>query len=121
MQGSPQEFSFPNRRCPGPRSQQHGKSHRIVEVQINSGGMERITTPCRAINRCVDVEQETWDRKNENENKFKQRFLKDQAVPKDIKKTLNSALLCLTQCFINIFKTSFKSMSYVRSVNIPKS
>lgn len=48
--------------------------------------MERITTPCRAINRCVDVEQETWDRKNENENKFKQRFLKAQAVPKDIKK-----------------------------------
>lgn len=75
MQGSPQEFSSPNKRwMPRPKEPANGKSHRIVEIQINSGGMERITTPCRAINRCVDVEQETWDRKNENENKFKQRF-----------------------------------------------
>lgn len=38
--------------------QKSGKSYRNVEVQVNSRGMERITAPCRAINRCVDVEQE---------------------------------------------------------------
>ena len=31
-----------------------------------------ITTPYRAINRCVDVEQETWGKQNDNENMFKE-------------------------------------------------
>lgn len=46
--------------------QQNGKSYRNIEVQVNSKGMKRFTAPYRAINRCVDVDQETWGQKNEN-------------------------------------------------------
>ena len=61
------------RRFSGPGIQQNGKSYGNIEVQVNTRKMKRFTAPFRAINRCVDVEQETWDqKKNENEKKYKE-------------------------------------------------
>ena len=57
-----------------------------VEIQINSEGTDRITTPYRAINGCVDVEQETWAWNMRMKTNSKQRFFKEQADPKNIKK-----------------------------------
>lgn len=51
------------RRFSGPGIQQNGKSYRNTEVQVNTRKIKRFTPPYRAINRCVDVEQETWDQK----------------------------------------------------------
>lgn len=48
-----------------------GNHIEMLRFRSIPGKMKRFTTPYRAINRCVDVEQETWGKKD-NENMFKE-------------------------------------------------
>ena len=56
--GDPMDYSLPG-------SSVHG----IFQARVLEWGAIAfsVTTPYRAINRCVDVEQETWGKQNDNE------------------------------------------------------